>query len=160
MLFFALKNTEAANPIPDIINAIHDVSVFLTSFLPAQLLYRLNTDIGLKTYDLVWQDWITPYASTATVVNGICIVSLCFEIKSPVGQFTNLGVVEVPGIKAKEYINTSLAAQGDGRCVDCLIDPGDEKAGYIYINARGLEFPANTVFRGQLVYPVWRTIVL
>lgn len=46
MLFFALKNTEAANPIPDIINAIHDVSVFLTSFLPAQLLYRLNTDMG------------------------------------------------------------------------------------------------------------------
>lgn len=45
MLFFALKNTEAANPIPDIINAIHDVSVFLTSFLLAQLLYRLNTDM-------------------------------------------------------------------------------------------------------------------
>ena len=127
---------------------------------PVKSLSELNTDIGLKTYDLVWQDWITPYASTATVVNGICIVSLCFEIKSPVGQFTNLGVVEVPGVKAKEYINTSLAAQGDGRCVDCLIDPGDEKAGYIYINARGLEFPANTVFRGQLVYPVWRTIVL
>lgn len=121
---------------------------------------KLNTDIGLKTYDLVWQDWITPYTSTATVVAGICIVSLCFEIKSPVGQFTNLGVVEVPGVKAKAYVNTPLTAQGDGRCVDCLIDPSDEKPGYIYINARGLEFPANTVFRGQLVYPVYRTIVL
>ena len=115
--------------------------------------------MGLKTYDLVWQDWITPYASTATVVGGICIVSLCFEIKSPVGQFTNLGVVEVPGVKAKAYVNAPLTAQGDSRCVDCLIDPGDEKAGYIYINARGLEFPANTVFRGQLVYPIWRTTV-
>ena len=110
--------------------------------------------MGLKTYDPVWQDWITPYASTATVVAGICIVSLCFEIKSPVGKFTNLGVVEVPGVKAKAYTNTPLAAQGDGRCVDCLIDPSDEHIGYIYINARGLEFPANTVFRGQLVYPV------
>lgn len=115
--------------------------------------------MGLKTYDLAWQDWITPYTSTATVVGGICIVSLCFEIKSPVGQFTNLGVAEVPGVKARAYVNTSLTAQGDGRCVDCLIDPGDEKAGYIYINARGLEFPANTVFRGQLVYPIWRTTV-
>ena len=121
---------------------------------------KLNTDMGLKTYDLVWQDWITPYTSTATVVAGICIVSLCFEIKSPVGQFTNLGVVEVPGVKAKAYVNTPLTAQGDSRCVDCLIDPSDEKPGYIYINARGLEFPANTVFRGQLVYPVYRTIVL
>ena len=120
---------------------------------------KLNTDIGLKTYDLVWQDWITPYASTATVVNGICIVSLCFEIKSPVGQFTNLGVVEVPGVKAGSYVNNMITAQADGRCVDLLINPEDEKAGYIYINARGLEFPANTVFRGQLVYPIWRTTV-
>ena len=138
----------------------HDIADLSEDGTVTGALSKLNTDIGLKTYDLVWQDWITPYASTATVVNGICIVSLCFEIKSPVGQFTNLGVVEVPGVKAKAYINTPLAAQADGRCIDCLIDPNDEKPGYIYINARGLEFPANTVFRGQFVYPVWRTIVL
>lgn len=86
-------------------------------------------------------------------------MSLCFEIKSPVGQFTNLGVVEVPGVKAGSYVNNMITAQADGRCVDLLINPEDEKAGYIYINARGLEFPANTVFRGQLVYPIWRTTV-
>ena len=149
---------KAIKPLRDLLGS-HDIADLSEDGTVTGALSKLNTDIGLKTYDLVWQDWITPYTSTATVVNGICIVSLCFEIKSPVGQFTNLGVVEVPGVKAKAYVNTLLTAQGDGRCVDCLIDPDDEKAGYIYINARGLEFPANTVFRGQLVYPIWRTTV-
>lgn len=63
------------------------------------------------------------------------------EIKSPVGQFTNLGVVEVPGVKEESYVNNMITAQADGRCIDLLIDPEDEKAGYIYINAPWIRIP-------------------
>ena len=100
--------------------------------------------------DLNFQGWITPYTSVATVIGRICVVSLCFEIKSNISGFTNLGIVTVSA-RTAAYANAPVFNQADGRCIDCLIDPSD--SGYIYINARGLELPANSVFRGTLVYP-------
>ena len=55
LLFFALKNTDAANPSPDIINAIHDVSVFLTSFCWCSYFYRLNTDMASQK--VLWESY-------------------------------------------------------------------------------------------------------
>lgn len=117
-------------------------------------LSKLNTDMTARLKTLEWQPWITPYTSTAVVIGNICIVSLCFEIKSGASGFTDLGVVVVTGVKAAAYSNSVLAIQADGRGIDCLINPDDGHAGYIYINARGLEVPANAVLRGLLIFPV------
>lgn len=90
MLFFALKNTEAANPSPDIINAIHEVSVSVPSFLLRRRknIYKLNTDLEntwdiLGNYQIIWRRFFQMSRSGVLSLQSATITG-SFEVDSPI----------------------------------------------------------------------------
>lgn len=105
----------------------------------------------VKSATLEYDQWIEPYASSATVIGNICIVSLCFGATSSINEWIDLGIATVKDVKSAATVNTAIYKQTEGTCIDCFILEGTDR---IMVNARGNNSPNGGSFRGILVYPI------